>query len=469
MPSLFTLVVLAAGAGLRLWLIHLHPQVRGDGLLYGDIAGNWLTHGIYGHTVGHPSGPSTIQPTLVRLPGYPAFLAMCFAFFGVGNYRAVIWLQGLIDLGTCLLVAGLAARICGRRASRIALVLGAFCPFTAVYAAFPLTETLSLFCIALGFRALPEVLQRPWSLWTALLIFSWSYAALLRPDGALLGVVLWAALILYGRRSLGSGGQGGPGRAFRLAMIAGLLSVIPFAAWTMRNWRTFHVFQPLAPRYANDPGEFSAPGFIRWVRTFTADFASTSEIYWNGNSDRVELASLPSRAIDNSGQHEETRRLLDDYNEITTLTPEIDARFDRLAQERISAHPFRYYLVMPLVRLGDMLLRPRLETGNTTPLRWWEYGQHPLQTWLAILNGLLNLGYLVLGFLGALRRPRFIGAMMALIVLRCLLLATIEAPETRYTLEFFPLLFVLGACYLTTRWTSFGSLGWKTEGAMGEL
>ncbi|MGC2399739.1 MAG: glycosyltransferase family 39 protein [Acidobacteriaceae bacterium] len=463
MPSLFTLVVLAAGAGLRMWLIHLHPQVGGDALLYGDIAGNWLTHGVYGHSVGHPSGPATIQPTLVRLPGYPAFLALCFALFGVGNYRPAIWLQALIDLGTCLLVAGLAARICGRRAARIALVLAALCPFTAVYAAFPLTETLSLFCIALGFRALPEVLERPRSVWTALLIFSWSYAALLRPDGALLGVVLCAGLIVYGRHSLG------PGPAIRLALAAGLISLIPFAVWTVRNWRTFHVFQPLAPRYANDPGEFSAPGFIRWVRTFTADFASTSEIYWNGNSDRIDLASLPSRAIDNAAQTEETRRLLDDYNNITTLTPEIDARFDRLAQERISAHPFRYYVCMPLLRLGDMLLRPRLETGNSTPLRWWEYRQHPLQTWLAILNGSLNLAYLVLGFLGALRRPRFAGAMMALIVLRSLLLATVEAPETRYTLEFFPLLFVLGACYLTTRWTSLGSLGWKTEGAIGEL
>ena len=71
MPSIFTLVVLAAGAALRLWTIHAHPQIQGDSLLYGDIAANWLTHGIYGHTVGHGSAPSTVEPTLVRLPGYP--------------------------------------------------------------------------------------------------------------------------------------------------------------------------------------------------------------------------------------------------------------------------------------------------------------------------------------------------------------------------------------------------------------
>src|SRR5271155_3469914 len=105
---LFTLAVLAPGAALRLWSIHAHPQIQGDSLLYGDIASNWLTHGIYGHSVGHPSGPPTIEPTLVRLPCYPAFLALCFALFGVANYQAVLYLQALIDLVTCLFIAGLA-------------------------------------------------------------------------------------------------------------------------------------------------------------------------------------------------------------------------------------------------------------------------------------------------------------------------------------------------------------------------
>ena len=159
--QLFTLLVLAAGAGLRLWTIHAHPQVQGDSLVYGDIATNWLTHGIYGHSVGHASGLTTVEPTLVRLPGYPAFLALCFAIFGMANYRAVVYLQAIIDLGTCLLVASLAAKICGRRAGQIALLLAALCPFTANYVAAPLTETLSIFCVALGFRALAEILDGP--------------------------------------------------------------------------------------------------------------------------------------------------------------------------------------------------------------------------------------------------------------------------------------------------------------------
>ncbi len=256
--------------------------------------------------------------------------------------------------------------------------------------------------------------------------------------------------------------------AFRLAVIAGLLSLLPFVAWTVRNWRTFHVFQPLAPRYANDPAEFSAPGFVRWVRSFAADFTTTSEIYWNGNSDRIDPRSLPARAIDNSSQYDETQRLLRDYNATTTLTPDLDARFAQLAQERISAHPFRYYVTLPLLRLADMWLRPRVETGNAA-LRWWQYARHPAQTWAAILYGALNLAYLAMAFLGVLRWPRMAGAMVALIALRSLLLATVEAPEARYTLECFPLLFVLAGCYFTTRVVPGGNLGWKTVPAIGKL
>jgi 4-amino-4-deoxy-L-arabinose transferase-like glycosyltransferase len=462
MPSLFTLVVLAAGAALRLWFIHVHPMVQGDSLLYGDIAANWLNHGVYGHSVGHESGITTVEPTLVRLPGYPAFLALIFALFGTANYRAVVYIQACIDLGTCLLIARLARKLSGPSAARFALLLAALCPFTANYVAFPLTETLSIFCVALAFLALAELLERPGPLWTVLLIFSWAYAALLRPDGALLAVVLWAALLVYGRN------QWGLEKTLRIAATTSLLSLLPFVPWTIRNWRTFHVFQPLAPRYANDPGEFAAPGFVRWVKTFAADFTTTSEIYWNGNSDRIDPANLPSRAIDNAAQSDQTQKLLQDYNDITTLTHALDDRFAQLAQERIRAHPVRYYLTLPLLRLADMWLSPRMETMNA-PLRWWQYTQHPAETWRAIAYGLLNLAYLLLACLGALRWPRMAGAMVALILLRSLLLATLEAPESRYTLECFPLLMVLAAGYLSTVVLPGNSLIWKTLAGRGTL
>ena len=100
----------------------------------------------------HRASPP-LSPRWCACPAIPAFLALCFALFGVANYHAVLYLQAIIDLGTCLLIAGLATKICGPRAGRMALLLAALCPFTANYVASPLTETLSIFCVALGFRA----------------------------------------------------------------------------------------------------------------------------------------------------------------------------------------------------------------------------------------------------------------------------------------------------------------------------
>ena len=228
-------------------------------------------------------------------------------------------------------------------------------------------------------------------------------------------------------------------------MLSALLSLLPFVAWTMRNQRTFHVFQPLAPRYANDPGEFAFPGFVRWIRSLAADFTTTSEIYWNGNSDRIDPANLPARAYDNAARYQQTQRILQQYNDTTTLTPELDAGFAQLAAERARAHPLRYYVGLPLLRLADMWLRPRVETLNNVPLRWWQYARHPAATRVAILYGALNLAYMLAAFWGVLRWPRLAGSMVALIALRSLLLVTLEAPEPRYPLECYPLLILLAA------------------------
>jgi 4-amino-4-deoxy-L-arabinose transferase-like glycosyltransferase len=148
--TLSVLFALLAGAALRVWFIRVFPQIQGDSLLYADIARNWLLHGIYGRSVLHPGGPPTIAPTLVRLPGYPGFLALCFAAFGNQNYLAVLYLQAIIDLATCLLIAGFVRRLCGSLTGLIALWLAALCPFTANYVAMPLTETLYIFFVALG-------------------------------------------------------------------------------------------------------------------------------------------------------------------------------------------------------------------------------------------------------------------------------------------------------------------------------
>ncbi len=435
------LLALLAGAALRLWFVWAYPETGGDTLIYGGIAKNWILHGVYG--VSAPGEP--LHPTLIRLPGYPLFLRLCFWLFGIEHYLPVMLIQVAVDLVTCLLIAGFAGRIWNERAGLWALWLAALCPFTANYTAAPLTETLELFCIALAFYALPRFLDAPGWKWALTLAFAWSYAALLRPDGPLLAVVLCPAMVFYGRRRWGAG------RMMRWAILGGLLSILPFLPWTRRNWKTFHVFQPLAPRYAVDPGESTDPGFNRWTKTVCADFACTWDVYWNANSDPIDPASLPSRAFDSAEQYRQTVHLLDAYNnDCCEITPQMDASFAALAAERIRSHPLRYSVELPVARLADMWLRPRTEM-LWIEVRWWQFEEHEGETEFAWAYAALNLAYLVVALIGFLKRPRYRGAILAFVVLRCLLLLTLEAPEPRYTLECFPPLIALAGMALAGR------------------
>ena len=498
-------IVLALGAGLalRLWMLKQFFDLHGDPLIYGGLAKNLLLHGSYALT----GSDGVMHSTLIRLPGYPLFLAFCFSIFGMENYVSAAWVQIALELAGCLLLADFAGRIARRSFSRGAahatLWLAALCPFTAVYAAQPMTESLTLFVMALALWSAARFCDRPgWgvALWFT---FAVSYAALLRPDGALVGVALAPALLMGLRDASGAKARGhfigsllrglkppppsesarlkscpdtdaggvkscpvtdaatskgfsGAGKAqvsqprlVRMAVVCLLLALTPFAIWTWRNERVFHVFVPLAPRLATDPGENPHPGWERWMKSWCLDFVSTYQIYWNVPGDTLDISELPDRAFDSPAQYAETAKLASDYNRGQDLTPEIDARFGKLADERIAAHPLRSYLWLPLGRMAAMWLRPRVE-NLPIDLDWWVYAHHNDETRISWAYAGLNALYLLLGFAGLMLRPRFWGPMLAYFVLRSAMLMTVEAPEARYTLECLPMLFVLGG--VATGW-----------------
>jgi len=457
---------------MRLMMLKAIPQIIGDSLLYGNLAKSIL-HGRFALT--DTSGVA--HETLIRLPGYPLFLAACFRLFGADNYNAVGNVQIALDMAGCLLLADFVRQIASEKAALWTLWLAALCPFTASYAVAPLTETPTLFAIALSLWAMAKFHARPgW--WSALAFtFAVTFAALLRPDGALVGVALLPALVwglckesvnghgsaetaarlnpcpdAFWSRSrrpqitIRFGVNGWPSVAalLRMGVVCAALAILPFCVWTVRNWRLFHVFEPLAPRYATDPGEATNPGWQRWVKTWCLDFVSTYDIYWNVPGSALDLSKLPSRAFDSPAQYQETAALAADYGDNgQDLSPELDARFAALAAERIKSHPLRYYLWLPLGRLADMGLRPRVENLNID-LDWWVYSHHYAETRFSWAYAALTAAYLLLALAGLCFRPRYWPWMVLYFLLRSALLMTIEAPEARYTLECFPMLFALG-------------------------
>jgi hypothetical protein len=465
--ALSVVLALACGLALRLWMLKQFFNLEGDPLIYGDLAKNLLLHGSYAQT----GSSGVLVPALMRLPGYPLFLALCFRLFGMENYVSAAWVQITLELAGCLLLADFAGRIAPAAhrtgAAHCTLWLAALCPFTAVYAAEPLTEALTLFAIVLALWSAARFRAQPG--WPAALTFTFAVtlAALLRPDGALVAVALAPALLIGLGRGEGDGAVSTK-KLIRMVVVCVLLALMPFAAWGWRNWQVFHVFQPLAPRQALDPGESPNLGWERWVKSWCLDFVSTFDIYWNIPEGPLETAKLPSRAFDSPAQYAETTRLAADYNQNHKLTAEIDARFGKLADERISAHPLRFYLWLPLGRMADMWLRPRVE-NLPVELDWWNYENHKSETRISWAYVGLNAFYLLLGVAGVWLRPRFWRVMVAYMLLRSALLTTIAAPEARYTLECFPMLFALGgvALYRLTRTVLLVVLRLKTPAGRG--
>ena len=418
-------LALAGALGLRLWMFSEFNQFNGDMVIYGDLARNLVLYGRYALT----GSGGDIYPTLIRLPGYPLFLAACFRLFGMENYGVVGFVQIGLEVLGCLLLADFVRMTTPAKLSRGAalatLWLAALCPFTASYAGAAMPESLTLFFASLAMWTMARFRQRPG--WGFALGFTVAVtaAALLRPDGGLLAVALAPGLVLgHERKKLPVQ------KLVRMAAVCILLALAPFAAWTWHNWQAFHVFEPLTPRLATDPGESTNPGWERWVKSWCLDFASTYDIYWNVPGSPLDLTKLPSRAFDTPAQRAETAALAADYNNSgQALTPQIDQRFGKIADDRVAARPLRFWLWLPLGRVADMWLRPRIE-NLPIDTDWWVYAHHHSETVFSWFYAGLNALYLLLALAGVWFRPRFWQGMTAYMLLRSALLLTVEAPET---------------------------------------
>ena len=480
----FFLLITLAGLALRVFFAVKFAHVTTDSLLYADIAKNWLTRGIYGQT---DSG--IVVPTLIRLPGYPAFLAIVFKIFGMESYRAVIAIQVSIDIGTCFVLADAARRWFRKtqsgttddRPAQAAFALAALCPFLANYTAAVLTETLEVFFTALALNFVIRGLQSTALCGagtsvremqegkTKLHLAPWigsglatGAAILLRPDGGLLlaaiGGYLGTMFLIRKRK-----------QEIIAVLALGATALACLLPWTVRNSHTFGLFQPLAPRYANMPNDFVPHGFNHWTKTWIADYVSTEEFYWSEPGEELDIDKLPERAFDNYEQYQRTQDMLDDYNTDHDVSPELDARFEALALERIRDYPFRYWVRLPFLRMADMWLRPRTEL-LPADTRWWEFDAGAPSAATSLGLGLLNLAYLIAAVLGFAKlfftqttRFRFTaqhaGLLLLFFLLRTLFLGSLENPEPRYTLEAYPVVILAAA----TCWRVRDAIGETTE------
>lgn len=464
-------VALAAGACLRLFFVFKFPTSSGDTVLYEQFATNWLKLGKFAMDInGQPT------PVDLRMPGYPAFLAILYALTGRTGESArlpVMLAQAIVDLATCVLIAALAALLANlagqpgqsRRVFVTALWLAALCPFTANYVAVPLTEVWAAFFSAAAFYffcALAAEMTGSTELLSAkrtLHAGGASSVALL--GGALVGLgtlfrpeaplLLATTIVVLGFYALRRREFVRWARISALLGIAGIALLVP---WTMRNAVTLHEFQPLTPQDATLPSELDPKGFMAWERTWLYRMRDTYLVTWKLNSEEIQLDDIPASAFDNQQERDRVAAVLEKYNDDLTWNAEEDAEFAQLARERTAQHPLRTYLWIPMRRAGRIWFTPRIEllpvSGHVFPLAYqWE--EDPIDQRITILFFFGNVFFVGLGMWGAWKLAKIpearpaLAVLLAYLLVRTAFLTTLEAPEPRYTLVCFPALLALGA------------------------
>lgn len=431
---------------LRLFFVLKLPVIAGDSLIYGDIAKCLVNNHMFG--VQRATG---WEPTLIRLPGYPFFLAFTFLIAGVDHYIGAMLFQLVFDVLTCFLVADIARRTIGDHAARMAFLLAAFCPFLMNYVATPLTECLEIFTIAAAIDSAMVALESRNLRWWVVCGVACAGAILLRPDGGLILGCIALPVLARGFFALPRGEPSRRRELFLATLLLAAISLAPLVPWTIRNWRVFHVFQPLVTITASDPGEYAPTGWERWFKTWLIDYSNVDDVGFHVPEDFLDVGDIPDRAYTSSAQRAKVHSLVDQYNRTRAMTPQLDRQFAALAEENIRLHPVRYYLLLPAARVLDMWFRPRSEMMPMDS-HFWEIKRDPHDAWCGIALGALNLAYLTAANAGAWllrRKMKYLGLLLTYPIVRSLFLAFTGACEDRYTLECFPFIFVLAAGFLS--------------------
>ncbi|MGB6546851.1 MAG: hypothetical protein WBE97_14625 [Candidatus Acidiferrales bacterium] len=452
---------LLLGLLLRLFFVIYVPFEDVDFDLYNEIGQNVVK--IHAYAYDTNDGPIS---TDVRVPGYPLFLGAVYLFFG-NSHRAVLIAQAFVDLGTCVLVAILAASLAPDRSRKrvgiAALWLAATCPFVANYAADGMTEVLATFFSAAALLFLVWAQQSesepngaatresaarklsPGWLWFLSGVIV-GLGSLVRPETPVILIAPAVVLVAQWYRPVNWG------RLARAGLLLAAGVVVPLMPWAARNWITLHKVQLLTDRYFDLGDAYIPVGFYAWTHTWTYSYSDVDGIFNKMDNAPLEITDFPPYAFDSAEERERVGVLLNaQHNDSLSLSPEADAQFSELARERTARHPVRTYVTVPFRRVLTLWFTPRTEllpyVGNWWPPQaQWESSHEDFL--VGVIFTMLNYLYAGLALAGAfiMRKRRGVALLLVFIAARTIFIAFEHfTVEPRFVLQCVPAVLALAA------------------------
>lgn len=180
-----------------------------------------------------------------RAPLYPAWMALAYALFGVGNYAAVRWLQLPLGLAVVALTGRLGTQVGGRRIGSVAMLLAAISP-TLVYTTSMLYPVVLMTLLAVAALLLAIAWVRSGSM-APCLALGLVVAGLFLADP--IGAVPALALVIWGIAQRGRS----PARWLQGALVLAVAAGAVFAA------------QPRSSTAARGSGFVAKAEYVLWV------------------------------------------------------------------------------------------------------------------------------------------------------------------------------------------------------------
>jgi 4-amino-4-deoxy-L-arabinose transferase-like glycosyltransferase len=436
------LLILLMALGIRVFLAVRFPHDAFDETRYTSPAVNMLAGHGFSADIEAP-----YLPTNHTVPFYPLFIAAVYAIFGP-HPLAVRIAQSLVDLITCLLLAFLSFTLAPPALKKPAaiwslLIYGCLSWFTIHWTRYVLTETLALFftTLALAFGILALKRGRWWWVGAG---SACGLALLTRPDSLLLvlAFVLFLSFQIARRATAAN--------TVNLLLFCLAIPVI-LAPWIARNYIAFERFQPLASEYGFTRDEYMPTGYLRWIRTWMTDetyFQAFHPAFIPGDSS-FDPNTLPNNVFDSSQEREQVLHLFSEYDRLGRITPDMNDKFQTIADDRIKREPFRFFVRLPITRIASV----------------WLTGFAAHNQFNRVFRILFVLPILIGGIVGfaVWSRNQPLGWLLLLVMLtRTVFLGYHYAPETRYIVEAFPAMIAACAVTCAALWR-YGNQGWMKK------